>query len=383
MRKKTVTILDIGSSGITAAAAESGPNDTFVIKGFARQSYEGFYEGEFLDKAGTEAAVRACLKGVFANLKPDLETVYVGVPGEFTTVVIKDHQISFERPRRIGEAELNKLYDSAYELRSKRYTIINRSGVDFVLDDARRVADPVGEVSRSLRGELSYVLCDKNFVDFFTPVLQKNGVENVEYVSSALAEALYLFRPEVRDRSALLLDVGYITTSFSVVQGDAIIYQKGFAYGGGNIAALLTEFFDIEPDIAEKLKRKVNLSVDGEGESYKIIDGDKEYSFPADKVNELVFESLDELCENVQYCLTDSRFSIPEYVPLSLTGGGVSLIRGAKERIAGRLNLVTETLSPALPNMNRPTDSSLAALMSISLRQPAKKKSFFKKLFDK
>ena len=99
------------------------------------------------------------------------------------------------------------------------------------------------------------------------------------------------------------------------------------------IAAAFTEYFDIDADIAEKLKRKVNLSIGGESETYKVLDGDKEYSFPADKVNEIVFASLDEVCENIEFCITDSRFVIPEYVPLSITGGGICYIRGAKEHI--------------------------------------------------
>ena len=225
------------------------------------------------------------------------------------------------------------------------------------------------------------MLCDKYFTDTITPFLKKCGVENVEYVSGPLAEALYLFPPETRDRTAVLADVGYITTSFSVIQGDAVIYQKGFPYGGGYITAMFTEFFNIDPDIAEKLKRKVNLSLASNDEIYKIVDGDEEYAFPAEKVNEIVFASLDELCENIEYCLTDSRFAVPDYVPLSLTGGGIGFIRGAKEHISKRLNLVVETLSPRLPNMNKPTDSSLAALMKLALSQPVKKQSFFKKLF--
>lgn len=39
------------------------------------------------------------------------------------------------------------------------------------------------------------------------------GIESVEYVSSLLAETLFLFDEIKRDRYVLLLDVGYITSS--------------------------------------------------------------------------------------------------------------------------------------------------------------------------
>ena len=99
MQKKTVTVLDIGSSGITAAVAESGLNNTIVIKGLARQSYSGFSDGEFFDKAETEGAVRGCLKQVCASARNLPDTVYVGVPGEFCKVVTRRYSISFQNKR--------------------------------------------------------------------------------------------------------------------------------------------------------------------------------------------------------------------------------------------------------------------------------------------
>lgn len=62
MQKNTVTVIDIGSSGITAAAVENGLNNTFVIKGFSRQNYAGFSEGEFFDRTELEGVLRTCLK---------------------------------------------------------------------------------------------------------------------------------------------------------------------------------------------------------------------------------------------------------------------------------------------------------------------------------
>ena len=99
MQKNTVTVIDIGSSGITAAAVENGLNNTFVIKGFSRQNYAGFSEGEFFDRTELEGVLRTCLKQVRFGTKNTAETVYVGVPGEFTTVVLKEHQIAFNKSR--------------------------------------------------------------------------------------------------------------------------------------------------------------------------------------------------------------------------------------------------------------------------------------------
>lgn len=380
MRKNTVTVLDIGSSRITAAVAERGINNTFVIKGYAAQNYAGFSEGVFFDNIEFDEAVGRCLKQVEENVKCVSDTVYVGVPGEFTTVVLREKQTAFEKTKRITEYDLADLYDSAYDLKTKKYTLINRSGIYFTLDDMRRVADPVGAVGRVLKGYLSFVLCDNNFINTVTPVLKNRGVNRIEYISSPLAEALYLFEPEYRDKTAVLLDSGYLTSSFSVIRGDAVIYQKAFPFGGGYIAFALTRDLDIAPELAEKLKKKVNLTCNTAG-NYDIIDGDREYSFSVKQVNEIVLKSLDELCECIGQCIADFDMELPEYVPLSVTGGGICFMRGAKEHLSRRLNIMVETLFPPVPHMNKPTDSSLAALLDLALLQPVKKENFIKKLF--
>ena len=58
MAFKGVTVLDIGSSAITAIAGERGVNNTFAIKGQAVKHYEGFAEGNFFDEQDLERVIR-------------------------------------------------------------------------------------------------------------------------------------------------------------------------------------------------------------------------------------------------------------------------------------------------------------------------------------
>ena len=155
-----------------------------------------------------------------------VNTVYVGVPGDFTRVLLKDSQISFPKKKKIQEEDVDSLFDAAFVMSSNKYTLINRSAVVYELDDFRRLANPVGSTSQILKGRLSFVLCSNYFIEAVKPVLEDAGIKQVECVSSALAQALYLVDAEVRDRIALIADVGYITTTLNIIQGDGLLYQK-------------------------------------------------------------------------------------------------------------------------------------------------------------
>lgn len=368
MQKKEVAVIDVGSSKITAVVGERGINKTFIIKGRYSYDYDGFDDGVFFGVEKLKRVLIALTEDIKKTCRGTVETVYVGVPGEFTQVIVKDSQISFSKKKKISEDDVDTLFDAAFVLASNKYTLINRSAIVYELDDFRRLANPVGSFSEILKGRLSFIVCSNYFIEAVKPVIEAAGVKNVECVSSALAQALYLVDAETRDRIAVIADVGYITTTLNIVQGDGILYQKSFPYGGGYITAAITEKFSIDFDVAEKLKRKVNLSRINSG-TYDLIDGENGEYYGLEDVKNTVNRSLDVLCENISSALENSGYTVPEYVPLMITGGGIAYIRGAKEHVSGRLGCAVEILSPKVPLMDKPTESAILSLMELALEQ--------------
>ena len=368
MHKKSVAVLDIGSSKIEVAVGERGVNKTFIIKARKSFAFDGFSEGEFFNVAELKGVLSACADFIKKSGKGNTNAVYVGVPGEFTRVFVKDAQISFAKKKKIDENDINNLYESAFVMKSTKYKLINRSAIVYELDDYRRLSYPVGSSSEILKGKLSFVLCTRYFIDIVKPALEACGIRNIELVSTPLAEAMYLLEAEERDRIAMILDIGYITTTFSLIQGDGILYQNNFDYGGGYITAAITEKLDIDFNSAEELKRKVNLcrtAING----VDLISLENGEYYNSQEVKEIVKNSLDVLCENVSECQEGSGFNIPEYVPLLITGGGITYLRGAKEHLSGRLGVHTEIISPRVPLMDNPSESSLLSLLDLALEQ--------------
>ena len=151
MQKKQVAVIDIGSSKITAVIGERGTNKTFIIKGRYSCEYDGFENGEFFDLPSMQDALKNVVVEVKKNLLGSVQTVYVGVPGDFTKVFMKDSQISFAKKKKITEEDVDALFDAAFMLTSSSHTLINRSAVVYELDDFRRLANPVGAVSTLIK----------------------------------------------------------------------------------------------------------------------------------------------------------------------------------------------------------------------------------------
>lgn len=365
MRKKHTAVLDVGSSKITAIIGERGINKTFLIKARRDFPYDGFSERAFFDAEALKKTLIASAHFIKNSVSAEVDSVFVGVPGEFTDVVVKDSQISFPKKKRITEKDTDNLFDSAFVLSSAKKTLINRSAIVFELDGYRRLANPIGEVSEILKGKLSFITCDNYFIDTIKPVLSGSGFSSVEFVSTALAEAMYLLEAETRDKIAVLVDSGYITTTYSLIQGDGILYQNTFDFGGGYITAAITERLGISFDDAEELKRKVSISSVPSG-AYDVISCSNGEYYSAETVREVIRSCLDVLCERIEESAEASGYAIPDYVPIEVTGGGISYIRGARAHISGRLGTFVEIVAPKVPLKEKPSESSVLSLLDLT-----------------
>ena len=113
------------------------------------------------------------------------------------------------------------------------------------------------------------------------------------------------------------------------------------------------------------MKRKVNLSAVS-GKDYELIALSDDSYHNSEEARLTVKDSLDGLCEEIEKCRDNSGYNVPEYVPLLITGGGISYLRGAKEHIASRTGLSVETVAPKVPLMDKPTESSTLSLLNLT-----------------
>lgn len=366
MQKRQAAVIDVGSSSITAIIGEQGLNKTFIVKAKYSYSYEGFSDGVFFEEDNVKEILIDVADKISQVMREKNFTVYVGVPSEFTALTVKSSQISFPKKKKIDEKDIDALFDAAFVISSRNSTLINRSAIVYELDDCRMLANPLGVSSEILKGKLSFIDCNEYFINIVVSVLKNSGIGNVECVSSSLARALYLLDAETRDRIAVILDVGYITTTLSVVQGDGILFEKTFAYGGGYITAALSEKFSLPFNAAEDLKRKVNICSLSSAEYVEVEDGKL---FSSEDIKNSVLLSLDSLCENVADAFDEFGFSLPEYVPLYITGGGIAYLRGAKEHLSSRTGMPVYILTANIPMMDKPTESTILSLLNIALEQ--------------
>ena len=383
-----VAILDFGSGKITVLIGRRGVNNTICISGMGECDYAGFLDGDFLEPEQLSYVIGHAIANAETNSRTKIKHLYIGVPGEFTTCVCREVSLSLGKKRKITDDDIDALHTQGDSYKNNPdYTLVNSQGVYYTLDDDRRLIQPVGLSSSKVGGLISYILGESAFIKFIDGIMRSLGIESHDYISSLLAETLFLFDDVVRDRFVVLIDCGYITTNIVVARGDGILAQYNIPLGGGHISGDLATYLKISFSQAEALKRKVVLSLNvGEEDNYSITTNRSDTAeFPAQLTNEIVSYGIKKIANTVTKCLKQCPYDYPDYIPYHLTGGGLSYMKGARELLSKHLTKPVEIVAPRIPQFNRPhLSASLGLLdMVLSLQPPEPKKSFFAKLFGR
>ena len=384
MAKSYVSVLDIGSSRVSVLVGTSGINSTFVIKGQGEASYAGFGEGEFYEPEKLGTVISSAITRAEENAGYAIRHLYVGIPAEFCNCVCKTISSTFSTRKKISQEVLSEHYEKAYEDKENQ-TLISCNAIYNILDDGKRALNPTGCKTSKITSMISLIFAQDDFINTINKILQSLGVERVTYVSSSLCEAQYVLEPEARTGAGMLIDIGYITSSVAVVRGQGLLMLNSFSLGGGHIMADLAECLNISFAEAEQLKRRIVLSLNPtEKDFYELPGAGATKQIPIKMANEIVMARLDMICTCIQKCISLYAKETADYIPLFLTGGGVCYIKGAKDYIAKRLGRNVELAFPPLPELNKPSYSSILGLLSYAIKEEEKNKiSFLAKLLKR
>ncbi len=367
-KSKFVLVFDIGSSKLRAVVAGRGLNNTFNVRGLKEIEYDGFYEGEFLDKDKIYSIFEGIV-GEFSVYLDRIDKVYIGVPAEFSSVMTTEVASNFGERRKVRKTDIDSLqYMAGEKAKNANVEVVSVSAIEYVVD-GRVTMSPVGESGSSIIGKLSVVYANKDFIDTFNGIVGGLGFNAVEYISEPLAQAHFVIPSEKKEDLALLVDSGDLTTSIALVKGEGLLLLTSFSRGGGFVTNDLSEAFELSMSEADRLKKQIVLSLKGkQNDCYELTtDLGKITKIMMREANEVVGYRIEELAEVISKCLQLHNQQFASYLPIFLTGGGISKLKGGRDYLAKCLGRNVTYGVPPLPGKDRPELASLYSLVSVAL----------------
>lgn len=370
MKKEKVFVFELGSSSLRAMLAGNGLNNTFVVKAFKDIPYDGFYEGRFLapDKLTT---LISQIVSEFDCSKENIKKVYIGVPAEFSSVATTSVSLNLGARRKVKQQDVDQLFYIASErAKDKNVEVLSVNSISYLLDEGRTTFSPIGENAISITATISIIYVNRSFIELFNKIVSANEFESVDYISEPLAQALFVINSAEREESCLIVDVGDITTSACFVKGEGLTNMASFSRGGGFITNDLAEAFDLSMSEAERLKKIIVLSLKGKNNDFYelLTDVGKTIKIPLNTANEIVSYRIEEIAQALSKCVQLFSSAYINYLPVYLTGAGISKIKGGRDFLAKCLGRNVKYGVPPLPSKDKPELASIYSLVNEALK---------------
>ena len=380
MQNNKFLVLDIGSGKLRLAELEL-ENGELELEEYQEVEYAGFTDGAFIE----DDFLESCQKLVQDIDSQQIQSVYVGVPSEFCGQVVKEITSTFDTPLDLEGSTRSEFlkYAESNEMTSKINDgiVIDVNVIDLVKRNAS--SDDNFANSANITGKVSYIYADKEFLNKVSTTLEQLGYSDIEFTSSINAQAMQMTSSSMREVGVVLIDVGYLTTSVAVIKGDGIESLHSFSLGGAHISAELSENLNMPYKVADKLKRKVLLTVDpSEVDYYVVSSDDKEYEFQASKVNKVVKAKIEHIAVMVSKCISDEDYAYQFIV----TGGALNDIKGALDVLSSKLGVVVKDEKLDFDELDKPEYSAIVSLIKQAeqkIRNSRCELPFWKKMLNK
>ena len=396
--KTTVTSLDFGTSKIVTLVAENSGAQRCDIVGAGIVTYNGFLEDGWNNPAEIDDCIREAISQAEQQSHHKIREVNIGVPGAFTKVYVTEARVSLTgADPHVTASDVRAIFKRATEnlgLETLPGEIIHSSPAWFRVDDGKKTLEPVGLKGRELTALISFVIGNRFFLDDVTTRLRNMDIKPKHFFSTPAGEAMLYLPEEDRDRTAVLIDIGYLNTEVMAVEGDALIFHKCIDLGGGHIAADLSEGLDISfRNAEEKIKQCFVYSQSATPETYEIpaMNDQPARSFTRDEVAPIITARVDEIAAEIKKAIEESGVKLGNWSNVYVTGGGVAFNRGGKDYLSSKLGRPVRDTPKRTVKMSSPIYSSTMGLMDLIIdtmeqqRQPAsgvagKLGEFFKSL---
>lgn len=374
-------VVDFGTSKVVTIIAKSKANksERLEIIGTGSVLYDGFRDGDWNTPEKLVESVRNSISAAELQAHEKVHEIYVGVPGEYIKVYTASVETPISDPDgRVQQEDIDRLHDEAaaeLELLEQDGIVLHRSPAWYMIGRQGAItlapleAEATGDV---LLGEISFVLADRQFMNDIAELMGMLNITVVGYFSSSLGTALLMAPPEQRDNTCMMIDVGYLNTEINVIRGEAIVAHEMIDIGGSELVVALADELRMDLREAERVKRTFSFKPDRmeEEEDIEIRDpySGRRRAIPRYDVNDVLLPAMDDITGEIVDVIYGKHLHelMTQTSKIYLTGGGIAMMRGARERLADAIgNYEVSNVTSKTAKLNYPMFSSALGLASM------------------
>jgi cell division protein FtsA len=358
--------IDFGTSKIAVVTGKLDERGTLMVTGAGQQYYAGFREDEWLDVEGLEEAILSARKAAEKQSGHRIKDMFVAVPGDYIKVAFNRAEVEIKgKNGLITRDDIEKLIEETGDFDAPDgYIPLHRTPVAYIIENQTRYKPPIGERAKYLCGYVSHVLALESFVEDVGNTLNSLGIGILGMVAGPVGTG-YLVRTDGETRrTAIVIDAGHYSTDVIVAEGDGLVFHENIPVGGGTITKDIALLLNITLDEAERLKKQLALGIH-QGEVIADRRGASQDSIiDAQGIAET---RVWDLSARIAAMLENIGINFDGQTGIYLTGGGLGLLRGAKDILSSSVGKIVKTYSHQSPMLGGPAYTTAAGTLYYAL----------------
>ena len=330
----TVVGLDIGTTNISCVVSELRDDGSLQVIGLGGAPSKGLRKGVVVNLDATVKSIKQAVEEAELMSGITIDSAVVGIAGGHirsfnsrgvVAVSAKDRTVTREDVDRVMEAA------RAVSIPQDR-EILHVLAQEFVLDDQRGIASPIGLNGGRLEANVHIVTAGCTPVQNLVTCANRAGIEVRDTVLEQLALSESILSDDERELGVALIDVGGGTTDLAIFEGGAIWHTAVLPVGGDHFSNDLAVGLRAPIPDAEKLKRRCGCALASLVENDEPIEvpsvgGRKPRLLSRQVMAEILQPRAEEIFQLLQDEIQRAGFDRSLNAGVVLTGGG-SLLPG-------------------------------------------------------
>jgi len=262
-----ICALDIGSSKIAATLARLKKGKVAALF-FESMPVKGVKKGTAVDSIELVNSVSRVLKNLKAKSGVKIKFIYVNVSGE--DIVIKHSKAVIPLAERgnkvITLSDISRVKEQARILASSlEEEILHQMPVNFAIDSAQNVTNPLGLYSHKLEVDLYLVSSRQSCIQSLSRAINQAGYEAKKLFFSGLASSRAILNKDLTEGLNVLCDIGSDITEILIFKDGILKDIDVLSLGGETLTQALADEFKIPFELAEEVKRSYGMCGDTAG----------------------------------------------------------------------------------------------------------------------
>ena len=369
--------IDIGTSKVSLVIGEVNNFNQIEVICTASHRCKGIQKGKIINENEIASCINKLIKEAETDANLKINSAYVTIPGKYVTIV--QNSISKEAKDKYAGISAKDVIATIMQAKDidvpEGKQMIDIVENQFILENGKKVSDPIGNLSGSFTLKAQVILADKDYMRQIASIFRKANLDIDGLVPVTLAErSLALDTNELND-NVMLLDIGAGNTDIGVFEGSNFIYTNTIALGGDNITKDIALVLNISEEEADKLKKQYGLAlksfIDNDNEilltTYKEDEGKK--VIRSSELIAVMEARIEEIFSLVNKDITTQGIK-PRINNVILTGQGVTNIN--KSDVAGKiiLNIPVKIATGRLISIVRPEYRTAYSLVRYVASRP-------------